>query len=166
MKTSKLVTTALIAALSLGVYAIESAIPPLVAVPGVKLGLANAVTLAGLYILGRGCTFWALFIRIAVSSLLFAHPVSFLFSISGGLVSYGVMSLLMPFFDDDSIWALSVFGAFGHNIGQIAVAIILTKQLAVAYYFLVLVISSVVCGVFTGLCAMYAVKKLKKIINF
>ena len=162
MKTSKLVSTALVAAVSLGVYALESAIPPLVAIPGVKLGLANAITLISLYTLGSTYTLWALVIRIIISSLLFAHPVSFLFSISGGLTAFAAMSALKRFFDHDSVWALSVFGAFAHNIGQIVVAIIITKQLAIAYYFLILVISSVVCGVFTGICAMYCIKKLNR----
>lgn len=160
--SSKLVLTSLLAAISLGVYALESLIPPVVPVPGVKLGLANAVSLIALYILGGKCAFAVVFIRIFLSSLLFGQPISLIFSISGGLVSFGVMFLLKRFFDDGNIWALSVFGAFGHNIGQIVAAVIITSELAVAYYFLLLVISSVITGVFTGVCAQYAVKMIKK----
>ena len=159
---SKLVLTSLLAAISLGVYALESLIPPVVPVPGVKLGLANAVSLIALYILGGKCAIAVVFIRIFLSSLLFGQPVSFLFSVSGGLISFGVMFLLKRFFDDNNIWALSVFGAFGHNLGQIAAAVIITSELAVAYYFLFLIISSVITGVFTGICAQYAVKMLRK----
>ena len=163
MKSSKLVLTSVIAAISLGVYAIESLIPPIIPIPGVKLGLANAITLIALYVLGAKCAFGVLFVRIFVSSLLFGQPISLIFSISGGLMSFGVMFFLKRFMDEENIWAISVFGAFAHNLGQIIAAIIITGQLGVAYYFLFLVISSVVTGVFTGLCAQNAIKKLKNL---
>lgn len=163
MKSSKLTLTSVIAAISIGVYAVESLIPPIVPFPGVKLGLANAITLIALYVLGAKCAFGVLFVRIFISSLLFGHPISLIFSISGGLISFGVMFFLKKFMSEDNIWAISVFGAFAHNLGQIAVAIVITGQLSVSYYFLLLVISSVVTGVFTGICAQSAVKKLKKV---
>ncbi|MBR3932854.1 MAG: Gx transporter family protein [Clostridia bacterium] len=163
MRSSKLVLTSVIAAISLAVYALESLIPPIVPVPGVKLGLANAITLIALYVLGAKCALQVLAVRIFIASLLFGQPVSWIFSISGGLLSFGVMFFLKRFVDDCNIWALSVFGAFAHNLGQIVVAIVITGQIEVAYYFLILVISSVITGVFTGICAQSAIKKLKKI---
>lgn len=160
--TKKLVLTSLMAALSLGLYALESLIPPIVPIPGVKLGLANVITLICLYILGAKLTLAVLFVRIALSSLLFGTPMSLLFSISGGLMSFAVMLVIKKHISDDNIWALSVFGAFGHNLGQVAMAVVVTSQLSVAYYFLFLIISSVVTGVFTGICAQTAVRHFKK----
>ena len=138
-------------------------VPPLVPVPGVKLGLANVVTLVCLYILGTKVSFAVLIIRIGIASLLFGQPLSFVFSIFGGLLSFAVIAILKKLFDADNIWAISVFGAFAHNLGQIIAAIIITAQLSVAYYFLFLVISSVVTGVFTGICAQYVIKNFKKL---
>ena len=161
MKSSKLVLTSVIAAISLAVYVLESLVPPIVPVPGVKLGLANAVTLIALYVVGTKCALGVLLLRIFISSLLFGQPVSLMFSISGGLLSFGVMFFLKLFMCDENIWAISVFGAFAHNLGQIGAAIIITGQFAVAYYFLILVISSIITGVFTGICAQTAIKKLK-----
>jgi len=161
MKTSKLIMVSIASLVSLGVYTLETLIPPVLPIPGVKLGLANAITLISMYILGNKCAFGALIIRILISSLLFGQPISMLFSISGGLISFGVMYFLKRIMDEKNIWALSVFGAFGHNIGQIIMAVIITREIAVMYYFLFLVISSVVTGVFTGLTAQFTISRLK-----
>ena len=162
-KLFSLVLVSVMAALSLGLYALESLIPPIVPVPGVKLGLSNIITLICIYIIGRKAAFAVLLIRIFLSSLLFGQPVSLVFSLFGGILSFVVMAILIRFFDKSNIWAISVFGAFSHNFGQIIAAVIITRELSVAYYFLFLIISSVVTGVFTGICAQAAIKKLEKI---
>lgn len=162
-KLSSMVFVSVMAALSLGLYALESLIPPIIPVPGVKLGLSNVITLICIYIIGRKAAFAVLIIRIFLSSLLFGQPVSLVFSLFGGILSFVVMALLIRFFDKSNIWAISVLGAFSHNFGQIIAAVIITRELTVAYYFLFLVISSVVTGVFTGICAQTAIKKLEKI---
>ena len=163
-KLSSMVFVSVMAALSMGLYALESLIPPIIPVPGVKLGLSNVITLICIYIIGTKKAFAVLIIRIFLSSLLFGQPVSLVFSLFGGVLSFAVMALLKRFFDKSNIWAISVFGAFSHNFGQIIAAVLITSELSVAYYFLFLVISSVVTGVFTGICAQTAIKKLEKII--
>lgn len=162
-KLSSMVFVSVMAALSLGLYALESLIPPIIPVPGVKLGLSNVITLICIYIIGRKAAFAVLLIRIFLSSLLFGQPVSLVFSLFGGVLSFAVMATLRSFLDKSNIWAISVFGAFAHNFGQIIAAVLITSELSVAYYFLFLVISSVVTGVFTGICAQTAIKKLEKI---
>jgi heptaprenyl diphosphate synthase len=162
-KLSSMVFVSVMAALSLGLYALESLIPPIVPVPGVKLGLSNVITLICIYIIGTKKAFAVLLIRIFLSSLLFGQPVSLVFSLFGGVLSFAVMATLRSFLDKSNIWAISVFGAFAHNFGQIIAAVLITSELSVAYYFLFLVISSVVTGVFTGICAQTAIKKLEKI---
>lgn len=163
-KLFSLVFVSVMAALSLGLYTLESLIPPIVPIPGVKLGLSNIITLICIYIMGTKLAFAVLFIRIFLSSILFGQPVSLIFSLFGGFLSFAVMTLLKRIFDKSNIWAISVFGAFAHNFGQILAAVVITSELSVAYYFLFLIISSVVTGVFTGICAQTAVKKLGKII--
>lgn len=163
MKTKKLVLISLFVCLSITVYAIEGLIPTLVPVPGVKLGLANIITLTAIYILGKKEAFLILILRIALTTVLFGQVMSLWFSLAGGVLSFGIMALLSRFMDECNIWAISVFGAFGHNIGQIAVAVIVTRQLAVAYYFLFLVISSIVTGILTGVCAKMCITKARRI---
>lgn len=162
-KLSSMVFVSVMAALSLGLYALESLIPPIIPVPGVKLGLSNVITLICIYIIGTKKAFAVLLIRIFLSSLLFGQPVSLVFSLFGGVLSFAVMATLRSFLDKSNIWAISVFGAFSHNFGQIIAAVLITSELSVAYYFLFLIISSVVTGVFTGICAQTAIKKLEKI---
>ena len=163
-RPSQLVLISLMAALSLGLYALESLIPPIVPVPGVKLGIANVITLICLYILGTKAAIGVLLIRVFLSSLLFGQPVSLVYSLFGGILSFVTMAALKKAFCKSNIWAISVFGAFGHNLGQIIAAVIITSEFMVAYYFLFLIISSVITGVFTGLCAQSAIKKLEKIL--
>ena len=163
-RPSQLVLISLMAALSLGLYALESLIPPIVPVPGVKLGIANVITLICLYILGTKAAIGVLLIRVFLSSLLFGQPVSLVFSLLGGILSFVTMAALKKAFCKSNIWAISVFGAFGHNLGQIIAAVIITSEFMVVYYFLFLIISSVITGVFTGLCAQSAIKKLEKIL--
>lgn len=151
------------ASLSLGLYALESLIPPIVPVPGVKLGLANVITLICIYIIGTKSALAVLLVRIFLSALLFGQPVSLVFSLFGGLLSFFAMAILKRFLCEENIWAISVFGAFFHNLGQIIAAVIITSELSVAYYFLFLIISSVITGAFTGICAGWSVKKLKKL---
>ena len=115
-KLFSLVLVSVMAALSLGIYALESLIPPIVPIPGVKLGLSNVITLICIYIIGRKAAFAVLLIRIFLSSMLFGQPVSLVFSLFGGIIAFFVMAILKSFFDKSNIWAISVFGAFAHNL--------------------------------------------------
>lgn len=161
MNTRKTVLVALLACLALGIYALESIVPPIVPIPGVKLGLANVITLVTIYVLGFRAAFATLFIRIALSSLLFGQAMSFLFSLAGGVLCWVAMCFSSRFFDISQVWIVSVFGALFHSLGQIIVAIAVTSELAVAYYFLFLIISSIIAGTFTGICASYCIRFLK-----
>ncbi len=158
MNTRKIVLVALMACLALGIYALESIVPPIVPIPGVKLGLANVVTLVAIYVLGYKAAFATLLMRIVLSSLLFGQAMSFLFSLAGGVLCWAVMCLASRLLDSSQVWIVSVFGALFHSAGQIIVAIAVTSQLAVAYYFLFLIISSIIAGTFTGICASYCIK--------
>ena len=161
MNTRKTVLVALMACLALGIYALESIVPPIVPVPGVKLGLANVVTLVAIYVLGCRAAFATLLIRIVLSSLLFGQVMSFWFSLAGGVLCWAAMCIASKYFDTSQVWIVSVFGALFHSAGQTLVAIAVTSQLAVAYYFLFLIISSIISGIFTGICASYCIKFLK-----
>ena len=161
MNIRKMVLVALFSSLAIGIYALESLIPPIIPLPGVKLGLSNIITLVAIYTLGKKEAFATLMIRIIVSSLLFGQTMSFFFSITGGLLCFLSISISSKFLDKSQIWATSIIGALSHSLGQILVAIIITGQVAVAYYFLIMEISSIITGLFTGLCASYCVKRLQ-----
>ena len=72
---------------------------------------------------------------------------------------YAVMLIMRKVVSMRQIWVCSVIGAVFHNIGQIIAAIIVTGTPAIISYLPVLMISGICAGVFTGLCAQFAVNK-------
>lgn len=164
MNTRKLTTLSICAALAMILSFIESQIPPFVAVPGVKIGLANTVSLFLLYAYGAREAAAVSFIRVCLSALLFGSPVSFIYSLSGAVLSLLGMILLkkIPIFTPLTV---SVSGAVLHNAAQIAVACLIMENAAIAYYLPALIISGTLSGVAIGALAALLLKKLNKIIR-
>lgn len=146
-------------ALSMVLSYLESLAPVFVAVPGVKLGLANAVSLFALYRLGARYAIPISLLRVFLSSLLFGSVMSLAFSLSGALLSLLAMILLRGF-TPLSPTTVSIVGAVCHNIGQIIVAALLLST-SLVYYLGVLIISGVVSGVLIGLLTSYLIKRIK-----
>ena len=165
MKTSvkNMVATATFTAIALVIYVLESYIPPIVPVPGVKIGLANAVTLIAMYIIGAKNAFWITVIRILLGNLFAGSIVSLLYSMAGGVVCFFVMLILKKLLKVEQIWAVSIFSAIAHSTAQILVAMLVMNTFSLLYYWFVLLISSVISGAFTGLCSAFTVNTLKKI---
>ena len=161
MNVHKLVRCALFACAALIIFVVESLIPPVLPVPGFKLGLANAVTLAALYILGPAETFWILVTRIILGNLFTGQLISMIYSFSGGILCYTVTVVLKRFFKENTIWALGVVGAVFHNIGQVACASVILRNTSMIYYGIILCAVACVTGSFTGLCAQYVIKEIK-----
>lgn len=166
MNTKKLTFLSLSVALSMILSFIESQIPPFVAVPGIKLGLSNVLTVFLLYTYGWREAGAVLLIRVLLSSLLFGSPVSLVYSLSGAVISFTVMVLLkrFPIFNEISV---STVGGVFHNAAQIAVACIVMENAAISSYLPVLVLSGTLAGVGVGLISGILVKKLKgRLISF
>ena len=72
MKTKRLTLLALLTALALVLSYVESLLPPLTAVPGIKPGLGNLSVLLALYGLGVWPALALSAVRLTRSSLLFA----------------------------------------------------------------------------------------------
>ena len=166
MQTKRIIRCALFACIALIIFVLEAQIPPPVAIPGVKLGLANMVTLASLYILGARDTFFILIVRIFLGNLFTGQAISLLYSLFGGVLCFVVSVGLKRFFSGNTIWALGVIGALFHNIGQIVCAVIMFKTSSLVYYGLVLCLMSLATGSFTGLCAQFTVKLFNKLNPF
>lgn len=86
--TQRLTRLALLTAIALIIFIIEAQIPPLVAIPGVKMGLANIITLVTLYSFGRRDALMVLLVRIVLGSIFSGQMMTLLFSLSGGLCSW------------------------------------------------------------------------------
>ena len=143
---------------------VESLIPPLVAVPGVKIGLANIVTVFLLYTLGWRAAGCVSLIRVLLSALLFGNVQSLIFALSGAVLSFIVMVVVKKLLPFGKV-GVSVLGAVAHNAGQVAAAVIVMETAALAYYFIPLVISGTVAGVFVGILAAILTIRLEKIIK-
>ena len=165
MNTKKLTLTAILTAFALIAFVIEGAIPPLTPIYGVKLGIANVFTLFALYVLDARYGMTVMLLRIVLGNIFAGQLVSFIYSLTGGLLSFLLMILLKRFFPLKQMWVLSVLCAVTHNIGQLLAAILMMQTLAIAYYLPVLILSGIIAGAFTGLCAQLVLIRLSKI-NF
>lgn len=161
-KTRKLIYDSLLAGIALAMYLIELQIPSPVPIPGVKLGLANIVTLFAVYLLNPADAAAILMVRILLGGIFSGRLISLLYSLAGGIFCLLVMLLLKKNFLRSQIWLCSVAGAAAHNIGQIMVAILLTRSIYVAVYLPVLLVTGMTAGLFTGLCSQRAISLLKK----
>ena len=168
----KLTTMAVLTAVALIIFMIEAVIPLPVTIPGIKLGLANVVTLFALfYDDGKKRSpdnitvldaFAILICRIILGSLFSGRFVTFIYSLTGGLFSFAAQALLKKAVTIKQIWVCGAVGAIFHNIGQIAAAVQLTKTPAVAAYLPVLIIAGIFTGIITGLTAQYTLAKLPR----
>lgn len=161
-KTKRLVLLSLLASLAIVVYVIEAQIPPLIPIPGVKLGLSNMVSLAALLIFGPMECLSVLILRIVLGSLLTGSFSSLFFSLAGGLLSnIGMIILYVLFKKYISTWIISIVGSVLHNIGQLFVAALVIQNFKIYYYLPILLTSGLVTGFFIGLGAHFIDKYFK-----
>lgn len=152
---------AVLTAVALTIFVIEAQLPPLAPIPGIKLGLANIVTVYAVFALGPGKAALILLARILLGSL-FAGGLTILYSLAGGLCCYLVMLLLCRLVTEKQIWVCSVLGAMAHNAGQIAAAVLITRTPSIVAYLPILLVSGILTGLFTGLCAQFLLARLSK----
>lgn len=160
MKVKKLTTLALFTTLALAIFAVESVIPPLVPIPGIKLGLANIITLVVIHNFSARDALWVLLARILLSTIFFGQAVSLLYSLAGGFCCFAAMTLAGRMLQGHFLCLTSMVGALFHNLGQLAVAYLITAVPGVLVYLPFLVVSGLLTGLFTGLCAHFIQKYL------
>ena len=129
---------------------IENLIPVNLGVPGVKLGLANLVTVAGLYPIGIPGTAAVNLVRIVLVGFTFGNPFSMIYSMAGALLSLVLMAVCrkMNWFTPVGV---SIIGGVGHNVGQLAVAAFVVENGAVFSYLPVLLIAGTAAGTAIGI---------------
>lgn len=161
-KTHRLVLIALLTALAIALMAVERLIPVMVAVPGVKLGLANVVTLTALYVFSWRDTLAIILLRVLLGSLILGSFSAFLFSLGGALLAFAVMALLVVVLPQTfSTVGVSVAGAVAHNVGQLLVAAAVIQNLRIISYLPVLLLAAVGTGLATGYTVTLLLKYLK-----
>lgn len=155
MSARRLTRNALLTAVALIIFTIEAQIPPLIPLPGVKLGLSNIVTVWALRALGPWDALSILLGRVCLGALFAGQLLTLFYSLCGGLLSWLTLLLIRRVTDDAQIWIASAFAAVAHNVGQLAAAVCVMKSAAVLVYFPFLALSGVVTGLFTGFCAQF-----------
>jgi heptaprenyl diphosphate synthase len=167
-KTSRIVYIGLLVAQALVLHIIERSIPVPFVTPGAKLGLSNLITVIALYTLDkRKDAFLVLFLRITLSTMFGGSISAFMYSASGGILSYFAMLFIKEIFKDNvSIVGVSSAGAIFHNVGQLIIASLIVKNIGVMLYLPVLSVVGIGTGIFVGITANYAVSHLKKLPMF
>ena len=167
MKTKKLTLLALLSAIALTIFLVEAQIPALVPIPGVKLGLANIVTVFTVFVLGPREGAAVLFGRIFLGAVFAGSFSSIFYSAAGGVCAIGVTILLRKILTNKQLWVAGCLGAVAHSIGQMAMAVLLTGTPSLAVYLPVMIAISIVTGLFTGLSTQFQVNlgKLCRIIS-
>ncbi len=154
------VAVALVLSLIEKLFPLQAVIP----IPGIKLGLANVVTLFALTVLGTRQAVTILLCRVTLAAIFMGSITGFLFSLFGGLLALLVMRLLLlregRWF---SLVGISIGGAAAHNIGQIAAAMLTLGTFDVLGYLPLLLLSAIPMGFVTGLTAFAVLGHLKKI---
>lgn len=122
MKTKRLTELALLTTVALIIFVIELRIPNLIPIPGVKLGLANIITVYAVYHYRANEVFLIVMVRILLGTFFSGNMMALIYSLSGSLLCLMGMLLLHRLIPQKYIWTCSVFGAVLHNAGQIMVA--------------------------------------------
>lgn len=160
MNVRRMTQFALLTTIALIIFIIELRIPNLVPIPGVKLGLANIVTVYAMYHCTAKETFLIVITRILLGAIFGGNISAIFYSLGGAVLCLMGMLLMRCVIDEKHIWICSIFGAVLHNIGQISVAVMMMKTTAVIAYLPFLLVSGCIAGAFTGTCAQILIGRV------
>ena len=161
MKTRRIAELALLTAVALIIFVVELQIPNPFPIPGVKLGLANIVTVFAVYHYRAREVFCIVVARVLLGSVFSGNVMTLLYSMAGALLCLAGMLALKRLLPERYIWVCSVLGAVFHNIGQVAVACLIAGW-GMLLYFPFLLVSGCLAGAFTGACAQLLLRRLGK----
>ena len=162
--TRRLVYLSLLLAMATTLHVLEGLFPIPLPFPGVKLGLANIVTLLVLYLYDLRAAMTVAIARVLLGSLLggtFFAPAFFL-GLTGAVLSTLVMALLVKKTSCFSPLGISLSGAVSHNLGQLLMASFLLQNQAIIFYLPVLLLGAIPTGMITGYLLQGLLERLKE----
>lgn len=159
----QLALCAVLTALALALSYLENLFPValFLPLPGIKIGLANIVTVFALYYLGALPALTILIARCLLGAMFAGNVSALIFSLFGGLLAMFVMILLHRL-GGLSIYGVSIAGAAGHNAGQTAAAIVTLGSMAPLAYLPFLLLVSIFTGALTGFIAALLFSAMEK----
>lgn len=152
MKVRTLTRMALLIAAALILGYIDSLIPLVPSVPGIKLGLSNLVLLYAVFYMRPVETVILMLLKVGLSSLLFGNAVGALYALAGGALSVAAM-LLLHRIPHVSVIPVSTAGGILHIIGQCLIGCLLISYKPVLLYAPWLLISGTATGLLLGVAA-------------
>ena len=152
---------ALLTAIALTIFLVEAQLPA-APIPGVKLGLANIVTVYAVFALGPRDALMVLCARVFLGAVFSGQMMTLLYSGAGGLLSWLALCLLCRLLDRKQMWLASPVAGMCHNVGQLLAAAGVMRTWAVLAYLPYLVIAGVAAGLFTGVAAQALVNRLDR----
>ena len=159
LKTKKLTLLSLLTAIALTIFMVEAQIPALVPIPGIKMGLANIVTVFVVFAIGSKEAAAVLFARIFLGAVFAGNFSTIFYSAAGGGCAIAVTILLKKILTKKQLWVAGALGAIAHSVGQMAMAITITATPGLIAYLPVMIVVSIITGTFTGLCAQFLVNR-------
>lgn len=161
-RAHRLTRLALLTAAALIIFIVELQIPNPFPVPGIKLGLANIITVYAVYRYRAAEVCMVVGVRIVLGTVFCGNLMALLYSACGSFLCLSGMLVLRHVIDERHLWIASVFGALLHNTGQMAAALLVTKTPSLLLYFPFLAVSGCLAGLFTGLCVQLLLPRLKR----
>ena len=159
MTTNKTEQLGVYIALAMILSYVESLIPFLFGVPGIKLGLTNVVTVIMMYTYGIPGALGVAVLRAVLSGFMFGNAFSIIYSVAGCVLSFIFMYILKKT-NHFAIISVSAAGGVMHNVGQLIVAANVVKTYSVIYYAPVLIIAGVFTGIIIGIVSDEIVKRI------
>jgi len=158
--TKKIARRGLLVAAAMVLSWVESLLPAFGMVPGMKLGLANIVTLFALYRMTLADAAGITLARVLLTAMTFGNAYSFAYSLAGAVLSLGVMAGLKRT-DRFSILGVSAAGGVSHNLGQLLVAAAVLRTVQLGWYLPALAVSGTLAGAGIGLAGGLAVRRVQ-----
>lgn len=155
----RLAVSALLVTVMLMLGYVESLVPT--GLPGIKLGLSNSVLILAIVWLGIPAAFALMVVKVLLSGFLFSGVNAMMYAFAGGLLSMVVMSALYKT-RAFSLTPIAMAGAVAHNVGQVALAMLILQTAKLVYYMAILMLAGLVTGFVTGTIASILIRRLPR----
>ena len=155
----RIATLAVLTAMGSIMFMVESLFPPIIPLPGVKMGLANIFSLLALFLLGPIDAFTLVVVRVVLGSMFTGNMSTLMYSLTAGVVSVIVSSVLVEFlYPKVSIVAISIVSAVMHNLTQNVVFCLVSDTPQMFVYMPWLALIGVLAGVIVGFAVWFILK--------
>ncbi|MGM0156092.1 heptaprenyl diphosphate synthase component I [Enterococcus sp. AZ191] len=125
------------------------------------------ITIVAIFTMNKRDSFLLLWLRLFLTTLLGGTISTFLYSMSGALLSYLGMLLVKKLGPKRvSIIGISATGGFMHNVGQLVTASFIAQSWTVMLYLPILSFLGILSGIAIGIAANYLLRHVRTLQKF